>query len=208
MARREIMGPPSFSFPTSLGVTKRARAIEFERFSEQRKEAPAEMRNLRLRVLLVGLVLTSLLSGQSFPWNDFKPRTLKDIIQQSVEAAGTSSGDKLFLWKDILSSRVGVTYGGQSRAIPPERRDFIARWARSVGIDAGYASRYETEILFSEEGKEYWLPTQKAVIPYLEKEVTRGQMVDLYLVRAGGRRARDQWDWVLLVEEFQKPKPR
>jgi hypothetical protein len=167
-----------------------------------------KMKKWRLRVAPLCFVLTGLLCAQTFPWKDFKPRTLKEIIQQNIEAVRASTSTRVFLAKDILPSRVGVTYVGLSRPISAEKQDFIAQWSRSYTADSNYTTLYETELLFVQDGKEYWLPVQKQVSPYLEKELSKGQSVDLYLIRAGGRRAGDQWDWVLLVEEFQKPKPK
>ena len=50
------------------------------------------------------------------------------------------------------------------------------------------------------------IPVQKQVSSYFEKELKKGDVIDLYLVRAGGIRTAGRWDWMLLVEEFLKPK--
>lgn len=62
----------------------------------------------------------------------------------------------------------------------------------------------DTTQLFKECDNEYWIPVQKQVIPHFAKELKKGDMVSLFIVRVGGEKAKDRWDWLFIVNEFQK----
>jgi hypothetical protein len=40
-----------------------------------------------------------------------------------------------------------------------------------------------------------------AKLSYLDKELAKGDAIELYFVRAGGIRTAGKWDWMLLVKE-------
>jgi hypothetical protein len=145
----------------------------------------------------------------AFPWNDFERRTLQELVK--INLADT---DELKLYPDkgqfvypdkILPSVVRVTYVGKSRAIVSERKKFIESWVGEYGKDPNYANLFKSEFLFKEGDQEYWLPLQEPVT-YFEKNLKKGDAVDLYLIRLGGLKVRDNLDWLFLVEEFLKPK--
>lgn len=62
---------------------------------------------------------------------------------------------------------------------------------------------FETELLFKENGVEYWLPVQKQVIPYFAQELKKGDQVTLFLIWIGAYKNAGSWDWVFLVNEFE-----
>jgi len=161
----------------------------------------------RASLLLSFILYSGLVFGQGFPWDEFKPRTLKEIagMEGDVDKRDQKENNVVF-HANILSSRVRVTYTGTSRAISKTKTEMIRNWCKSMGQTKEYADSYESEFLFIEDSLEYWLPVQKKVSAYFDKELTKGDAIDLYLVRAGGIRTAGKWDWMLLVEEFQKPK--
>ena len=149
----------------------------------------------------------SLAYGQGFPWDDFKPRTLKEIVNMEADVDQRNQKENNIVFHaNILPSKVRVTYTGTSRPISKVKKEMIGNWAKMLGNPESYAEHYESEFLFLENSVEYWLPVQKQVSVYFEKELKKEDVVDLYLVRAGGIRTAGKWDWMLLIEEFQKPK--
>lgn len=138
---------------------------------------------------------------------DYKPRTLKEI--SAAGPGAESRGDKaetLAAQGDVLPSRVLVRYAGSSRPFPRHKREVLRRWAvRFAGFPEGYVERYETELLFSEDGAEHWLAVRKADRPRVERELKRGAEVNLYLIRVGAAKAAGGWEPVLLIESFRKP---
>ena len=159
--------------------------------------------------LLFALSLTCALARaqSSFPWDEFKPRTLKEIVNMEADVEQRDQKENTIVFHaDMLSSKVRVTYIGTSRPISKTKKDLIRQWAKMIGSTEEYARLYENEFLFTEDSVEYWLPVQKKVSSYFDKELKKGDAIDLYLVRAGGIRTAGKWDWMLLVEEFLKPR--
>lgn len=106
----------------------------------------------------------------------------------------------------ILPSVIRLTYTGEVRAVGEMRQKLIENWSKLYSQRKDYYKLFEREFLFKEGADEYWLPVQEPVTKYFDKELKKGELVDLYLVRPGGVKSGEKVDWVFLVEEFQKPK--
>ena|SRR5687768_16538389 len=161
---------------------------------------------LLLTLMLLLFISTSF--AQDFPWDDFKPRTLKEIVSIDAREINDSEREnRVIFHADMLLSVIRVKYTGKSRSVSEVKRDFLKKWAQTFTQNGDeYAALYEKDLLFMENGVEYWLPVQKKVIPYFSKELKEGEDVDIYIVRAGGVCIKKVCDWFFLVEEFQKPK--
>lgn len=165
-------------------------------------------RTLLFLILLLAVCNTTSFAQGGFPWGDFQRRTLKDIVSlDAKEISESERENKVILHADMLLSVVRVKYTGKSRAISDAKRKFLKAWAQNFSQSPDeYAAQYEKDMLFTEDGVDYWLPVQKKVIPYFSKELKEGDEVDIYLVRAGGLCSKKVCDWLFLVEEFQQPK--
>lgn len=140
--------------------------------------------------------------------DDYKPRTLKEIAAKG--SGSESRGNKeetMRVYGDILPSRVRATYTGSSRPLPQIKQEVLRQWARLyAGFPEGYTEPYETEMLFIEDGAEHWLAVRKESIPRFVRELKQGEAVDLYLVQVGEARTSSEWELMLLIESYQKPK--
>ena len=140
-------------------------------------------------------------------WDNYRPRTLKQLLEQVAKVASEPEARKAhleLLFTDSFPSRVTVTYTGEKRAIPAKRKEFIGYWAKSRGLRQEIVDLFEDELLFKEESTEYWLPVQKQVIPFFADELKKGDTVELYLIITGSRTEDGVTDWVFLVNEFKK----
>ena len=147
--------------------------------------------------------------AQGFPWNDFKPRTLAEIVKiDAREIQDSVRQNRLIFHGDMLLSVIRVKYTGKRRPMSGTKREVLRMWGQTFSIPnaAEYTSFYEEDLLFTEGGVEYWLPVQKKVLPHFAEELKEGEEVDIYIVRAGGICRKKVCDWLFLVEEFQKPK--
>jgi hypothetical protein len=136
---------------------------------------------------------------------DYQPRTLQDVVRTGAFGRTRCQGENtLILSRDLLPSRVRVTYVGSMRPMPKDKQQILREWAQQyAGAPEGYTQPYQTEMLFREGEMEYWLAVRQKDIPQLQKRLHTGQKVDLNLIRVGGVRAA-RWEGVLLVESFQK----
>jgi hypothetical protein len=155
-------------------------------------------------VVTISALLGAATLAQGFPWEIFKPRTLKEVI--SITTRAVRPDDSMFLAQNQLESKVEVVFTGQSRPITEARKTFIRMWVGMLRADQkDYAELYEREYLYKEGEKEYWLPTSKPITKYFDKELKPGDKMELYLISIGAYRSKGEIDCVLLVEEFQKP---
>lgn len=158
--------------------------------------------------MLMSQLFASASFAQGFPWDNFKRRTLKEIVGiDAKEIQDSERENKVIFHADMLLSVIRVKYTGRSRPLSGVKKDFLKKWAQTFAPKADeYAARYERDFLFTEGDVEYWLPVQKKVSTYFPKELKEGEEVDIYIVRAGGVCSKKICDWLFLVEEFQKPK--
>ena len=161
-----------------------------------------------IRVITVSAALCAAAQAQGFPWEIFKPRTLKEIVAATVKPLRPN--DSMFLAQNQLESKVEVIFSGQSRPIIESRKAFIEVWFGILRADQkNLAKLYEREYLYKEGEAEYWLPTSTPITKHFDKELKPGDKVELYLISIGAyRSSKGDTDCVLLVEEFQKPKAR
>lgn len=135
----------------------------------------------------------------------YVPRTLREIISSHSDPK-TLGKSNMLLTGDTFPSRVRVTYTGSSRKLPPARKQHLDMLVVSFNVAPTLVAKYETELLFMEGSDEHWLPVQKDLIPFFEKELTKGEEVILYAEWVGARKIDDKWEWVFIVNEFQKPR--
>jgi hypothetical protein len=139
---------------------------------------------------------------------DYKSQTLRQVdAEESDEGSRQKNEGNVFVHGDLRPSRVQAIFAGRSRPLPQIKKAVLHRWAqRYAGDPEHYTVPYDTEILFKEDGKEYWLAVRKEKVAQFEKEFREGDTVDLFLVRLGGAVIDDKWNSLLLVESFQRPK--
>jgi hypothetical protein len=153
--------------------------------------------------MTVSALLCATALAQGFPWEIFKPRTLEEV--RSITTRALRPDDSMFLAQDQLESKVEVVFTGKSRPIDKTRKDFISVWFGMLRADQQeMAGLYEREYLYKEGEAEHWLPTQKPITKYFDKELKPGDKMDLYLISIGAYRSEGRIDCVMLVEEFQK----
>lgn len=158
-----------------------------------------------IRQITIAFLLCTTAFVQGFPWEAFKPRTLKEVISLTTKAV--KPDDSMFLAQNQLESKVNVVFTGESRPIIEARKTFINTWFGMLRSDQKkLAELYEREYLYKEGEAEYWLPTSRPITKYFDKELKPGDKMDLYLISIGAYRGKEGIDCVLLVEEFQKPK--
>jgi hypothetical protein len=139
--------------------------------------------------------------------DDYKPRTLKEVTAEGPDMEDIGDEEETVIVDvDTLPSEVRATYAGSVRPLPQIKKEVLRHWAQLyAGLPQGYTGAYETEILFTEDGAEYWLAVRGEAVPRFERELKRGEAVLLYLIRVGAAKASDKWEPVLLIERFQKP---
>jgi hypothetical protein len=168
---------------------------------------------VRLKTSLAAFALLLAIGLQAraqtdFPWDKYRTRTLAEMVKGGVADAAdsdTRTGNKtgILFSGDPLYSQVRVTYTGTTRKLAGARKTHLEEWGRSFGVESRIVALYDSEMLVTECGGEYWLPVQSQVLPHFEKELKKGDPVTLYTMYAGGRKIDGSWNWFFLVNEFQ-----
>ncbi|HLA10234.1 MAG TPA: hypothetical protein VJ023_06540 [Pyrinomonadaceae bacterium] len=133
--------------------------------------------------------------------DDYKPRTLKEVIDAPDTDSRGNKLETMLIYADIFPSRAGVTFTGSSRPLLQLKKEVLRQWARLyAGVPEGYTDRYETEMLFTQNGNDYWLAIRKDLLPHFKQVLRAGDAVDLNLIRVGSAKLSEAWEPVLLVE--------
>jgi hypothetical protein len=160
------------------------------------------------------LAATRTAYAQGFPYDDFQPRTLKEIVKENMDVArdsgepksSTPTKHRIVIDADPLPSVIRVTYTGKTRPITDDHKKYLNLWIESFKKDSKFNNVYNQEMLVTEDSTSYWLLVHNALLPQFEKEIEQNKPVDLFLIRMGGELFENRaWDWLFLVEEFRKP---
>ena len=141
---------------------------------------------------------------------DYRPRTLRELTTLQPDYVGreTPRNDpnlRVVVHADLLPSRVKVLYDGTTRPLVESKKQVIAEWARHyAGAPEFYTGPYQTEMLFTEEGENYWLAVRKESVVKFEQEFKKGATVELFLIKMGNAHSDDKLQPVLLIEKFGK----
>jgi hypothetical protein len=134
----------------------------------------------------------------------YRPRTISEIIRAHFEPKVLDKKEgSMILTGDTFPSKVKVIYTGKSRQVSAARKQHLDMLVTSFSVDPKVIEKYETELLFTEGDDQYWLPVQKALIPFFEKEVKVGGDVIIYAEWVGAKKIEGQWNWIFMVNEFQ-----
>ena len=169
--------------------------------------------NLSLFLLALVLTLCSTAFSQKQKNSDkYKSRTLAQI--PLINRASTDEilrktklEDKTdFISYDFLYSRVSVKFTGQQRTVSQDHQEIMKMWSKLQNISKKTTSLYENEFLFRESDREYWIPVQKKVEEAMLKEIKADDMITLFVIHVGGRKAAmaKDYEWLFLSTAFEK----
>ena len=171
-----------------------------------------------LFLLLLSLTASLLTYAQTPPKprteEDYNPRTLKELsmlypayIAKALKEHDTKYPD-IIVHTDLLPSRVKVIYEGTTRPINQTKKNVIRSWAnRPEAASQLDVTPYQTEMLFTENNENYWLPVPTELLSKFGAELNKGDAVQLFVVKIGNvRLERDDVNLepVILVEKFLK----
>ncbi|MEJ2571253.1 MAG: hypothetical protein P8Y98_12000 [Anaerolineales bacterium] len=104
-----------------------------------------------------------------------------------------------------LPSVVKMTFVGEYREVTDPRSMMIRLWLNAFAPQLTPEQQeqiFAREVLFSQDGVEYWLPVQAQLIDYMEVELQPGDEVSLWLIWIGASKSNDELDLVFLVNMY------
>ena len=162
-----------------------------------------------LLIALSGATLTYA-QGEKKPRTvaDYHPRTLLELtnlLPETFRAALAERGVngnkdlKQIVHGELFPSRVKVVYSGMKRPLVEDKRNVIIGWANQfAGMPEFYTAPYQTELLFTEGDKNYWLAVHKDL---LAQDWKQGETLELCVIKLGNVRIGAEFEPVLLVEQ-------
>ena len=104
---------------------------------------------------------------------------------------------------------VVVKYTGKVREIRSEKLEFLKNYA-SIIQNSSFFNLYQKEIEILEQGKPYWIPVQKEILPYLPKELKVGQEFTVYTRYFGVPRENVERIYLMIdfIADVQKKLPK
>jgi hypothetical protein len=166
-------------------------------------------RYLWIAAALAGLSAHAALA-QGFDHSRFQRSTLADLSAKLAASAAEQDSRLAHKVGDAIYDAqlppwiVPATYTGLVRPLAPDELRYVQNSLKAVNL-AWMGGLYQQAMLFQADGKNYWLPVQKQLVPYFHKELKARDQIDLYVVQPGGLRRTRGWEWPFLVEDFQKP---
>ncbi len=145
---------------------------------------------------------------------DYYPRTLRDLrdLQPPPFADAFKERENkdlaIIVHGDLLPSRVKVIYEGASRPLIERKKSLILSWAnRFAGEPAFYSTPYQAEMLFTEDGENYWLAARSEFVGQMTEALQKGDAVELFLIKMGNIRIEktdERLEPVILIEKYLK----
>lgn len=171
----------------------------------------------KINCFLLYFVFLALFSATAFAQKDkeqnkYKQRTLAELGMFNREyTAENRRKSKMeekfdFISADPFYSKTRLQFTGSWRPISQDSKDLMRMWGKLLNVDKKFVSLYETELLFKEGDEEFWIPTQKKVSEKIFAEVKTNDMITLYVINIGGRKAAmaKEYSWLYVSTAFEK----
>jgi len=140
-------------------------------------------------------------------WDRYEPASLNHLKATLFDYPENQIGMTINAAAAAKPYKISGLYLGESRPVSTVKTEFIQKWwGSTLKIGEEFTNLFESELLFEVEGARYWMPVQRQVLPYFQKELTKGDSVDLYVMVLGTIDNLDEHDWIIIINEFQKKK--
>jgi hypothetical protein len=155
---------------------------------------------IKTYIILFALLLLFIFQCDAqFNYDRYKGATLSTIIDTRPELV-PSDLSGITIAAANLAYRVGVIYGDSTRAIDSLSKQVINYWITTIAKVEFKDSMYQREALFYEKNISFWIPIQDQLLPFMKKELLRGEYLYLYLTVYGGTPK----GIVFSINEFEK----
>ncbi len=139
--------------------------------------------------LAVFAVLAAMPASAQFAWDDYKPSTLEDVFaigenecrEKDQNSFGIATGKQAF--------RVTASWNGETREISKDVLEVLLLYEDikrpKLTKQIAFSDMFKTEVLVTENGRDFWLPIQEHILEAFKKEVGPVKMVRLYILYFG-----------------------
>ncbi|SRR6266581_631028 len=148
---------------------------------------------------LLCLLLVPLAAAMAADWSQYAPASLADTVSRHRPAHDKTT------FSPGVPIRATLQHAAAGREVGKAKRDFLAKWLRSVGLPSEHLSLFQYEVKFKERGREFWIPAQTLLVTSLRDDVQlHGVDVDAYVMLIGFLNGEP----VLLLNRFDERERR
>jgi hypothetical protein len=155
--------------------------------------------------------------GSNTSWMDrYSPGSLKDLAGDKLNAllndpnvlmTGPDGKPFAAFSYNSFPTRTNVTFTGASRKTSDSTLAVLEIWLTTIGRSKDEAKLFTTEYHFIENGVDHWLPVQSTLIDDFAKEITKGEVVTIFVAWAGIKYNSGKPESLTVVNEFSKIGP-
>lgn len=153
------------------------------------------------------LLLQNSVFAQGFPYHLYDARTLAELVEMNSGLKKIGNSKNIMISAEPFYSAIRLEYAGQSRKVSQEKVNLFKIWVESMNIkssrNATPLDLLDKEFLFTECGKEYWIPVQTPAANDFPEDLKKGDKITLYLMLVGGIEDKGKWDIVFFTNSFK-----
>ncbi len=144
--------------------------------------------------------------GVGATWDRYAPGSISAVVDDQKQHVCEGSGPEDRIWTiagDDHARTAIMVYNGRSRPLQGPRRELLTRWLTAFDLPLSVGEVFESEYLFHEGERAYWLPVQGPVSAYFSDELEPNDPALLYVSMAGALCVENRVTWLFLVNGFQ-----
>jgi hypothetical protein len=146
-------------------------------------------------------LLLSLMSGADFAYDSYRPVDLAtyadQVLREHPDMLNRFDGKDTAWIHPLDKLAATVVNSGQRRPLAGFKAKTVEGWLRADW--PAQAGKVKEEILVRAGERDFWVPIQEILVPFLEKEACPGAQLELYLIFIG---ATDQ-GLLFIANEFK-----
>ena len=137
-------------------------------------------------ILVYGYAGVITAKGWEANWERYIPNSIKAVLEQDKEGLATLGTADIYIAAGGVAFRPRVIFTGDIRDTDPATKELITDWLKSMRSNLD-PNIYSKSIRVTEDGTDYWLPTQAKVVEAIQQEVKPGEAIDLFAMWLGAK---------------------
>ncbi len=149
------------------------------------------------------LLMASSIARADVDFSSYQPSSYQQLLQQKPEflkGNPNSAADSLYS-NGHEKYVITVKYSGKFVEIGQQQQLFLRKWQQSLTAAESFIKHYKQALVIEGLDGNVEIPVQQVLIPAFQAELTIGQEIKLYVVKAGWANNQP----MLLATEFAQP---
>lgn len=142
--------------------------------------------NNKFKILLISSLLILVSNVNAFDYAAYKEIALSTMLQERSKDECRETAENEFIYSAYAHKyRFKTKFTRELREIGEDKKLYLERYGKSMRWNQDVVKLYKREFLVIENGKEYWVPVQEQLLPYMGREIEVGKLFELYVAVIG-----------------------